>query len=740
MAFKFKIRGPRLGTKLAMMGLALLVIPWFSYLQLVEMERLLIQGQSQAQLLTAEGISTLFNGREDLFNDLPVNVEDFEPLYALPLQSTIRLDGNADDWGEDAQNAYLQFGSTSGDSDSDFSLLLGERAEYLYAHMRIQDQSIVYRDSDYLRLDNADHIRLNFIRTDGADGRVSLVFQESNVITGFSMDEQWRYSDTGNADNRIQGVLTPMPEGNGFFAEFRIPLDLLGSRTFFGMTFSDVDDAVDREIVASTQTLPPTEKQNFNLVVLRTPEVRKIVQGLGYAGARILVIDSQQRVRAEAGTVRPESAGDAEQGWLTIITEWFDDIRPWLHQLVTGESLDQAQGRSADSTVGSLDGVLDNPADKAIAVSLGGEPIALRNRISDTQELILAAHPIVSLEEVIGTVIVEQNIDDILRFQRSALEQVLLLSLLSLAAIFVALIAFAGRLAWRIRNLRREASSAIDARGRLKKSQLLSEIRAGDEIGDLARSVSNMLEKLNQHNTFLESMPRTLRHEINNPLNTLSTSLQNLAEEYPGLGQSKYLESAQRGVNRIGSIVQNLADAANLEESLEAEELEIIDLDILLSSYVANCSLSHPGINFAYRGSSKPAYALVSDFRIEQLMDKVIDNAVDFHRRDTPIRVQLDCFRDTLQISVANRGPTLNKDVRKTVFDSMVSHRGQENRLHFGLGLYVVRIIAEHHGGAVNALNLQDDTGVVFLVQLPLARQSLLEDDVFRTDRSVSAG
>jgi K+-sensing histidine kinase KdpD len=114
-------------------------------------------------------------------------------------------------------------------------------------------------------------------------------------------------------------------------------------------------------------------------------------------------------------------------------------------------------------------------------------------------------------------------------------------------------------------------------------------------------------------------------------------------------------------------------------------------------------------------------------------MDKLIDNAVDFHRRDTPIRVQLDCFRETLQISVANRGPTLTGEVRKSVFDSMVSHRGQENRLHFGLGLYVVRIIAEHHGGAVNALNLQDNTGVVFLVQLPLARSTNLEEQVYRT-------
>ncbi|NIP14440.1 MAG: hypothetical protein GWM88_06800, partial [Pseudomonadales bacterium] len=72
-----RIKGPRLGTKIMLLGLTLLIVPWFSYRQLVEMERLLIQGQSQAQLLTAEGISTLFNGREDLFNDLPVAVEDF---------------------------------------------------------------------------------------------------------------------------------------------------------------------------------------------------------------------------------------------------------------------------------------------------------------------------------------------------------------------------------------------------------------------------------------------------------------------------------------------------------------------------------------------------------------------------------------------------------------------------------------------------------------------------------------
>ncbi len=713
MKWGLSFRGPRLGTKLALMGLALLVVPWFSYLQLVEMERLLIQGQSQAQLLTAEGISTLFNGREDLFNDLPVTLEDFEPLYAQPLENTIRLDGSAEDWGKAQDDAnYLSFGSPAGTQDADFDLLLGERADYLYAHMRIKDDLLVYRDTEYLRLDNADHIRLNFIGAGGQDGRMSLVFDESDMVTGFVMDNEWRYAATGSADNRVQGVLRRVAGANEIVLEFRIPLSLLGSRQYFGLTYMDVDDVLQREVVRSTQTLPTKADQNFNLVVLRTPEVRNIVQGLGYSGAKILVIDDLQRVRAEVGATRQQTEEDASTIRAGTVTRQLTRAGDFIRSVFLGDDQDATKEGSGERQ--------ESPADRAIRISLQGDPIALRNRVSGNEEIILAAHPIVSADQVIGTVIVEQNIDDILRFQRTALEQVLLLSLLSLFAIFLALITFAGRLAWRIRNLRRDASAAIDVRGRLRRGGLLNEINSGDEIGDLARSVSNMLEKLKQHNGFLENMPRTLRHEINNPLNTLSTSLQNLAEEHPDIDSSKYLESAKRGVNRIGSIVQNLADAANLEEALEAEELEEIDLNELLASYVANCGGAHAMARFEYRGSPAPARALVSDFRIEQMLDKLIDNAVDFHRAGTPIRVQLECFGDLAQIVVANRGAALSKTKLSSIFDSMVSHRGPDNRLHFGLGLHVVRIIAEHHGGTVTAVNLEDQSGVAFVIRLPL--------------------
>ena len=61
--------------------------------------------------------------------------------------------------------------------------------------------------------------------------------------------------------------------------------------------------------------------------------------------------------------------------------------------------------------------------------------------------------------------------------------------------------------------------------------------------------------------------------------------------------------------------------------------------------------------------------------------------------------------------------------MQDALFDSMVSHRSDmsDNKLHFGLGLYVVRVIAEHHNGSVSAHNLEDGSGVAISVRLPLA-------------------
>ncbi len=708
-------RGPRLGTKLALLvlALAMVLVPWLSTLLLDEMGQALAQMQSQHQRLTAKSISTVFNGRDDLFADLPVEPSEYEALFAEPIANLVRLDGTAGDWGDVAQRARW-FGPAA--EDASFALSLGTRGSMLYAYLEVVDDGRVFRDPAFLRLDNADQVRISFIEANGEDGRIAVTLSESGATTAYRMDAGWSFAAPGPPESVVEGFARGTD--TGYALELRLPFSLLGARRFFGLAVVDVDDAETRAIRTVTHTLPAeSDADSFQLVPLRSPDLLSILEGLGYSGMHILVIDAERRIRAETGSLRAAASARPPRSWETRLLDWLTALR------------------GLPSPVEDGDG--PKPIDRVMDAALSGEGLAVR-RSAGGMGTILAGHPIIAYGgaqpqppgigqsprqpqgAVIGMIVVEQNIDDILFLQREAIDKVVLISVSSFLAVLLCLIVFAGRLTWRIRGLRRETAAAIDEYGRLRANAVASGMTARDEIGDLARSVSNMLARLGQHNAFLQRMPRTLRHEINNPLNTLNTSLEHLAQESTGVRDSKYLESAKRGVLRIGAIVQNLADAANLEESLASEELEVHDVQAIVQSYVRNCSAAHPGHSVAFRGVSGPVHARVADHLIEQLLDKLIDNAVDFHRPGSPIRIQLDVEHGHVRISVANRGPMLPEDLAGSLFDSMVSRRAAENRLHFGLGLYVVRVIAETHGGTVQAVNLVDRSGVAIIVRLPL--------------------
>ena len=709
------VRGPRLGTKLMLLGVPLaLLVPWVAFLMLDEMERLSVQMQSNQQRLIAESIAISFGGNDELFADLPVDIgvpaddaasgRTHDPtLLARPFEEDARptLDGSAADWGAAAEQP-LQFGALGGDGS--FSLNLGTAGSRLFAYLEIADDARVFRDPEVLRLDNADQLRIAYIAPDGEDGRISVTLADAGAVTAYRMDEDWRFAAVGLPERSVRGVARETPDG--YAVELAMPFSMLGSRRFFGISFVDVDDPQARAIRAVTDT------QESNLVAYRSPDLLNHLQALGFSNMHIVVIDAAGRVRAETGSFRAEERAD--QGWQTNALGWLPALRKRFEAARAAVS-SRLFGDDAQE-VG-----IESVQTRIVATALGGEPIALRRRVGEV-ETIIAGHPVLSSTgAVLGMVGVEQNIDDILFFQRQATSRIALVSVASLFIVPLCLVAFAGRLAWRIGALRREAVAATDDYGRLRATALDNGTKAGDEVGDLARSVSAMLQRLDQHTTFLKKMPRTLRHEINNPLNTLNTSLEHLAQESADVRDSKYLESAKRGVLRIGAIVQNLADAASLEDSLASEDMEVLDLQALIESYVGNCGAAHPGRQFVFRGAPGPVYVRAADYRIEQLLDKLIDNAVDFHRPNSPITVQLDARRQDARIVVANRGPTLPQQAPSSLFESMVSHRPPENNLHFGLGLHVVRVIAEQHGGRAHAANLEDGSGVAFLVQLPLA-------------------
>ncbi len=710
-----KYAGPRLGTKLALLALVLLSIPWLGYQYLLETKNFLLQGQAQAQLLTAKGIALTLQSNENLFNDLPVDLSDYETLTTYPLDYPIRVDGYADDW-RDIVNHTQYFGNTT--ESGKLGLVLGVTPLHLYIFVRVKDSTPLYRHPGYRRLDNSDHLRLNFLPSDDSTKRLILTMEGPGNMTGYYVDNHWLYALIGQPVYEITAVARDT--NSGYNIEIRMPLSLLGSKKRLGLSYADVVDPEQRQVRSLTSTLPQIDENEANLVLLRSPRIEKVIRELNQMDARIWIIDRQQRVRATAGNL-----GDGKQindSTNSIQEEQDNGLSVWstLADLVFQNLVSPASAEFRDfdtQTTSQRD-------DQVISRALKGNGSSNRRLSLDQRaEIVSSAYPIYEGKKVMGAVLLEQSTSSILALQRQSLEKIVMLTGFSLLAIVLAIAVFAFRLTWRVQRMRKETQYAIDPHGRLMVDELRHEIKAGDEIGDLARSVSQMLSRLHQYQSFVANIPRTLRHEINNPLNTISTSLENLSSETDETKRQLYLQRAKRGLHQISILVQQLAESASLEQALGNDEMEPFDLRGLLEQYLNNYQQSHQ-IEIDRELPDEPIWIEGADFRIEQMLDKLLDNAVDFNLKNQPITIQLMQQEKHCEIKISNYGTKIEENQMPLIFNQMSSSRPtlDSQRPHLGLGLYISKLIIDYHNGHISIENLADQHGVTVKIVLPLCK------------------
>jgi signal transduction histidine kinase len=159
--------------------------------------------------------------------------------------------------------------------------------------------------------------------------------------------------------------------------------------------------------------------------------------------------------------------------------------------------------------------------------------------------------------------------------------------------------------------------------------------------------------------------------------------------------------------------------ATKVEEAIAHSERQRFDLAALVKEAVAAYGTAFPQRQFA---AEVPGDAVEIDGApdlIVQMLDKLIDNAVDFSADGATISVVLRADTHHVELSVANPGPPLPPEAATKLFEPLWQSRAEsDKRPHFGLGLYIVRLIAEFHGGTARAENLADDRGAVFTVRL----------------------
>lgn len=710
-------RGFSIRTKLTLVALLLLLIPLMSYIYVRDMKVFLIKGQENALSLTARAVSTVLHDRPELFARKRKSAKQDEEkpdIYVVPLANYVRLDGQLEDWGDQISQASTIKETVAGDERDKIRHMLGYRGSYLYAFLEVTDENVVYRGREFLRTDNADHIRITIKSPNLAAKRYALTAREPGTMSVYLVDKEWVYPTDGKPSNDIRAEL--VETDSGYVVETRVPRFLLAGNAGIQIQVVDVDNADERGIQSIISTTASNDSDEFSRILLQTPEIDNILRGLNRSDARIWVLDSEKRVRTVVGNLssRTTHVDKPPTSYLEWAKFYYKRALDYVFKLI----LDQP-----NTNIQDLSGDTESRSDQLLELALQGQSITDRRASLDNQTvIIMAAHPIWSGNSVIGSVVVEQSSNEVLSQQREALESVISVTLLVLLIVLSSMLFFASRLTLRIRRLRNSADNAIDRHGRIQVQQLVAESKAGDEVGDLSRSISNMLSRLAQYTHYLRGLPDTLSHEVSNPLNVVNSSLHNLATEHPLTQDSKYFKRAQNGLNRIRSILTNLTEAANLEQAMEAESFVLFDLVKLVGNYVEGYQSSNPEKSFTFKSLSKALFIEGTPDHIAQMLDKLVDNAMDFAQPGTDIVIRIRRDEEQALIDVINEGSELPDNMQERIFEPMVSlGRKDAQKSKLGMGLYVVRLIATYHGGRVTARNLRTRRGVIFTVSLPIA-------------------
>ncbi len=284
-----------------------------------------------------------------------------------------------------------------------------------------------------------------------------------------------------------------------------------------------------------------------------------------------------------------------------------------------------------------------------------------------------------------------------------------------------------------VRPLRHLAHAAVKVRlGRAQEVTVPRLPSRRDEIGMLARALSDMSMALRQRIDATEAFAADVAHEIKNPLASLRSALDGMDNvQDPGL-RAQLMEVAKADVQRLDRLISDISEASRVDSHLAKSKFERIDLgDMIEQLLQVRAGRNIDGnvkIAFA-RPRRGIASVMGEDVRLERVLTNLLDNAVSFSPPNGLVEIAATCAENEVIIRISDEGPGIPPDEREAVFRRFHTERpeGEEFGEHSGLGLAIARTIIEGHQGRIRVRDREDGKGgACFEMNLPFADPELV--------------
>jgi two-component system sensor histidine kinase ChvG len=438
-----------------------------------------------------------------------------------------------------------------------------------------------------------------------------------------------------------------------------------------------------------------------------------VLRNVRFGDERIRIVNPDGRVTADTGGLQlgyDEDDTAPKRNWLyraaaAVFAKPLGWFRPMTRPLTASEAYERSP-------------VLNGPELQRAFVGQTG----VEKRVSSTPPrhvTLYTALPIYNRGNVIGAVLVSQTTDDIrqdIHTVRLAILQIFLASVV--VALFLTLLV-STTIVQPLRQLRKEAGEVADYRGRLRGRFKGSMKR--DEIGDLARALERMTQRLESHQQSTEAFASDVSHEFKNPLASIRMATEMLSQVDAPAERSRFLRIAESEIARMENLLSQVRDITMIDAEIQKEERAPIDINALLQRIVEGFRMrEHERVTFDLQLTQGPLEMQASEDRLLQVFENLLDNAVSFTPNGKKIVISTAREGKDIVVRFADEGPGILEENISRIFDRFFTYRPDHppTHRHTGLRLSIVTAIVEGYTGTVTAAN-REGGGAVFEVRLP---------------------
>jgi two-component system sensor histidine kinase ChvG len=333
---------------------------------------------------------------------------------------------------------------------------------------------------------------------------------------------------------------------------------------------------------------------------------------------------------------------------------------------------------------------------------------------------ISAAMPIAGQNQVLLLTRNARNVRRVVREERTTLGIVLLIAvgLSALLSLFLA-----RTIALPLRRLARAATRVRLGRAREVRVPRLPQRR--DEIGLLARALSDMSQALRNRIDATEAFAADVTHELKNPLASLRSAVDSLERIDDAALRRRLLDVVRHDVARLDRLIVDIAEVSRLDAELSRARFERVDLGRLIESMLdpweTRAAEREVRIAFA-RPRMGTTIVLGEEGRIVRAIDNIVDNAISFSPQGGLVEIAAVRVGSEVFVSVEDEGPGVPEEARAEIFRRFHSLRPESEEFgrHSGLGLAIARATLEGHDGTIRVEERGDGrTGARFILCFP---------------------